>query len=248
MWRSGGVAAREVRPGARALFAIAIAATPALAAYHLAAWMPVRGGEFLLALAGAWLGAWAADLVTGIVHWACDTWGDERTRFVGAGLIKGFRDHHDDPRAMLDHDWIDVNAEPATAACAAFALLAVPPVQEWLGSHAFLAGFCWSLVAVGALANQVHQWSHDPAPARWVVLLQRAGLILTPARHARHHRAPHEGDYCIAGGWLNPALDATGFWRALERAVTRVCGATPRRTAYPPSRYGRGPATPPPHS
>ena len=201
----------------------------------------------LFALAGAWLGAWAADLVTGLVHWACDTWGDERTRFVGTGLIKGFREHHDDPRAMLEHDWIEVNREPAAAACAAFLVLALPPVQEWLADRAFLAAFAWSLVAFGALANQIHQWSHDPAPARWVARVQRVGLILTPARHARHHRAPHDGDYCIAGGWLNPALDAAGFWRALERAVARLSGATPRRAAHPRT-VAMVRSAPPPHS
>jgi hypothetical protein len=175
------------------------------------------------------LGAWAADGVTGLVHWACDTWGDEHTRFFGAGLIKSFREHHEDPRAMLDHDWIEVNGEPAAAACAALIVLALPPVREWLDGRAFLIGFSASLIALGALANQIHQWSHDPAPARWVVWIQRAGLVLTPARHARHHRAPHDGDYCIAGGWLNPMLDAAGFWRALERAATRFLGTTPRR-------------------
>jgi ubiquitin-conjugating enzyme E2 variant len=241
------LAAGRARSGARSLFAVAIVATPALAAYHLVGWLPLRGSDVLFALAGAWLGAWAADLVTGVVHWACDTWGDERTRFVGARLIQSFREHHDAPRAMLDHDWIEVNAEPAAAAFAAFVLLALPPVQEWLAGREFLAAFAWSLVVFGALANQIHQWSHDPAPARWVARAQSAGLILSPARHARHHRAPHDGDYCIAGGWLNPALDAAGFWRALERAVARLSGATPRRAAHSrPVAMVR--SAPPPHS
>ena len=201
----------------------------------------------LFAFAGAAVGAWAADLVTGLVHWACDTWGDERTRIVGAGLIQGFREHHDDPRAMLEHDWIEVNGEPALAACAAFVVLALPAVQEWLADRAFLAAFAWSLVVLGGLANQIHQWSHDPAPTRWIAWTQRVGLILTPARHDRHHRAPHDGDYCIAGGWLNAALDAAGFWRALERAVTRLSGATPRRAAHShPVAMVR--SAPPPHS
>jgi plasmanylethanolamine desaturase len=203
-----------------------------LAAYHLAEWLPQLASRSApLALAGLWLGAWAADLVTGAVHWACDTWGDERTRWVGAGLIRSFREHHDAPRAMLDHDWIHVNAEPAAAASIAYALLALPPAQAWLDAHPFAAAFAWSLIAIGALANQVHQWSHSPAPPRAVQALQRAGLVLSPTRHARHHRLPHTSDYCIAGGWLNPALDAIGFWRTLERAVARVTGAVPRGSA-----------------
>ena len=130
---------------------------------------------------------------------------------------------------MLEHDWIEVNGQPAAAASAASVLLALPPAQDWLDDRAFLAAFAWSLIAAASLANQIHQWSHAPVPPRWVRPLQRAGLILSPARHARHHRAPHTSDYCIAGGWLNGALDSAGFWRALERAVTR--GRARRRAA-----------------
>ncbi len=214
------------------LYALAIAATPALAAYHLAGWLPqLHAADALVALAGVWLGALAGDLVTGVVHWACDTWGDERTRWVGSGLIRSFREHHANPRAMLDHDWIEVNGQPIAAASAALTLLALPPAQDWLDGRVFLAAFAWSLIAAGSLANQIHQWSHAPVPPRWVRSLQRAGAILSPAHHARHHRAPHTSAYCITGGWLNGALDSAGFWRALERAVTRVTGAEPRRSS-----------------
>jgi ubiquitin-conjugating enzyme E2 variant len=90
-----------------------------------------------------------------------------------------------------------------------------------------LAAFA-SLIVAGALANQIHQWSHAPAPPRLVAILQRAGVVLSPVRHARHHRPPHTTDYCITGGWLNRALDAAGFWRALECAITHWTGAAPR--------------------
>jgi len=223
------LAAGEYGPTSRALLGLATAATPALAALDLAGWLPsLRAADTAPALLGLVLGALAADLVTGGVHWACDTWGDERTRWVGAGLIRSFREHHRDPRAMLEHDWIEVNGQPAAAASAAFGLLSLPAARDWVGDHAFVHAFLWSLFGVAALANQLHQWSHAPAPPRWVRRLQHSGVILSPARHARHHRPPHTGDYCITGGWLNTALDAAGFWRALERAVTRVTGAAPR--------------------
>ena len=132
---------------------------------------------------------------------------------------------------MQGHDWIEVNGQPAAAASAAFGLLAFSPARDWLDGRAFLAAFAWSLIAAASLANQIHQWSHAPVPPRWVRPLQRAGAILSPERHARHHRAPHSSDYCITGGWLNGVLDSARFWRALERAVTRMTGAEPRSSS-----------------
>ena len=228
--RGGEVAAQHYGPATRAILGLAIAAMPVLAAYHLAGWLPgLRAGDALWALAGLALGACAADLLTGSVHWACDSWGDEHTRWVGAGLIHSFREHHERPLAMLDHDWIEVNGQPAAAASAAFGVLALPAVRDWSDGHALASAFAWSLVAISSIANQIHKWAHARRAPRLVRRLQRAGWILSPRRHAPHHRAPHSTDYCIAVGWLNPALDALGFWRALERAVSRATGASPRR-------------------
>jgi ubiquitin-conjugating enzyme E2 variant len=180
------------------------------------------------ALLGGIAGALAADGATGLVHWACDTWGDARTPVVGSRLIAGFREHHRDPNAMLAHHWIEVNREPAVAAGMVLLLLWLPAAQASLadspGLHAFLLVF----VAYGASANQLHYWAHQPDPPHAVRWLQRTGAILSPERHARHHRIPSTGAYCISTGWLNGVLDATGAWRRLERGITRLTGALPR--------------------
>jgi hypothetical protein len=49
-------------------------------------------------------------------------------------------------------------------------------------------------------------------------------LVLSPEQHARHHRRPFDNNYCTLTNWLNPILDATRFWRLLERilALMRV--------------------------
>jgi ubiquitin-conjugating enzyme E2 variant len=210
----------------RALYLAAIIATSALGILHLSRLIDLIGPtSWIPLLAGLLVGAMAADLVTGLVHWGCDTWGDEETPWIGSSLIRWFRAHHREPRAMLEHDWIEVNGAPAVAASAAFLLLPT------LGSlSVFGYATAWSLIAAGALANQLHQWAHMGRPPRLIRGLQRSGLILSRIRHARHH-ARHTGGYCISTGWLNGLLDATGFWRALERSIAFVTGAEPRADA-----------------
>jgi ubiquitin-conjugating enzyme E2 variant len=179
-----------------------------------------------LALLGLGLGALVADGLTGLVHWACDTWGDEQTPWLGPTLIYAFREHHEHPGAMLERHWTLVNREPAFAAV--LLLLSLPLAQSALAGNPFLQASLFSFVAYGASANQLHCWAHQPRPPRAVRLAQRWGLVLSPRRHARHHRAPNTAAYCISTGWLNPALDRLDFWRALERLVSRITGATAR--------------------
>jgi ubiquitin-conjugating enzyme E2 variant len=101
-------------------------------------------------------------------------------------------------------------------------------------------GFVWSTISVSAWSNQIHQWAHRPDPPRPVRALQRSGILLSLRRHASHHRAPFLDRYCITTGWMNPLLDRFGFWRALERGITRTTGVIPRadegRTAPPRAR------------
>ncbi len=214
------------------LIALAIPLTLVHVASLVVVLEPSEAWRVLLAAA---LGAVAVDGLTGLVHWACDTWGDEKTRWVGPGLIEGFREHHRDPNAMLSHDWIVVNREPALAATAALLGLLWPGVHGWLMAHPMAYAFVCSFAAYGAAANQLHRWAHEPHPPRWVAALQGAGLVLSPSRHARHHRAPSLSGYCISTGWLNPLLDRLGFWRWLERAIQRATGVAPR-SALPAQR------------
>lgn len=192
----------------------------------------------LLVGAGMAVGALAADFATGLVHWAFDTYGDERTPLVGPSVIRSFREHHHAPRALGAHDGLEVNGQPAIAASGLFALLALPGARVVLHADPFTYAFAWSLLAVGALGNQLHQWSHQTDPPRLVGGLQRAGWILSARAHARHHGGGHDRAYCIATGWCNGVLDAFGFWRALERILERATGIPPRAAtgARPSSR------------
>ena len=89
----------------------------------------------------------------------------------------------------------------------------------------------WLFALIGTNANQVHKWAHlpprrVPRPVRW---LQRLGLLQSFEHHAHHHRHDKNSHYCVLTQALNPLLDATGFWRLLERLLVPIFGTT-RRT------------------
>jgi ubiquitin-conjugating enzyme E2 variant len=179
-------------------------------------WMP------LVALA-----AWpAADLVSGVVHWLADTWGNEQFPFFGSRFIRPFRVHHVNPRGMLESGWFDTNGDTALVTIPILlAVFAIPLDPAWGRAAAvFLVAFCFW----GAPTNQIHYWAHSPRPPTWVAWLQRRRLILGPDHHDIHHASPYATHYCITTGWCNPLLSRLGFWRGLERIVTAITGIKPR--------------------
>jgi len=229
-------ASRPLRP-LRALFALAIAAG-FVGTLLLFARLCARLDAGVLApvLLGLLLGALAADAFSGVVHWACDTWGSARTPLFGPTLIHSFREHHVDPDAMLRHDWVEVNREPGLVAAIVLVAMLCAPGAELLARHPFLHALLCGFVLFGAAANQLHYWAHATRAPRWVRWLQAHRVVVSPEAHARHHREPNTDAYCISSGWLNPLLDAVGFWRGLERIVERTTGVPPRSEPSAPSR------------
>ena len=50
-----------------------------------------------------------SDLLSGFVHWAGDTVGDETTPVFGPNFVKPFRYHHIDPVDIARHDFVETN-------------------------------------------------------------------------------------------------------------------------------------------
>ena len=153
--------------------------------------------EFILfaAICG-WL---LADLFSGLVHWALDTFGSARTPIVGPAIIRPFREHHAEPEAMTRHDFIEVNG----ASClGCLPLLAASFLVEGF-VHALLLCTC-----VGILfTNQCHKWAHAEERSFLIEKLQTLGIVLRPAEHAKHHTPPYNTHFCTASGWLNGPLN-----------------------------------------
>ena len=145
-------------------------------------------GAWLSILAVTLLGILAADLLTGFIHWGCDTWGTPELPLVGRTLIRTFREHHVDPQSITRHDWAEINGEACLGATVVLTglLMAFP-----ISATTFLLGWWLTCFIVAAMfTNQLHKWAHMPDPPRFARWLQRCHLILTPKDHRHHHTRP----------------------------------------------------------
>ena len=206
--------------------AVCVLSVAALAAIHL--WRFVATPiAFTWLIPTAVIAAWmAADFVTGVVHWAADTWGEETTPFWGPRFLRPFRVHHITPRSFLECGFFDTNGDTAMLCIPGLLLAFLLPLHHPMFAAA--AVFCVAFCAIGAPTNQIHQWAHQAQPPRVVAVLQKLRIILPPEEHERHHRHPHVTRYCISSGVCNPLLDAVRFFPRLEQLITRVTGVQPR--------------------
>ncbi len=178
----------------------------------------------------AFIGVLAADFTSGFVHWMFDTWGSVDTPIVGRIAIRTFRHHHVDEKAITRHDFVETNGHnfalsllPGTVGV----LLVRPETATSL--DVFIGMALLGLAVVNTWTSQIHKWAHTDERPRIVRLLQRSRIILHPEHHSVHHKSPHRRNYCITLGWLNAPLRAIRFFETLERIITAVTGAVPRK-------------------
>lgn len=171
-------------------------------------------------------GMLAADFLSGVVHWAADTWGRADFPVLGPRLLVPFRIHHLNPDDFLRRRFLDANGDVAALTIPLLAALVTMPLESAGQQALAVAGFAFC--AAGGLTNQIHQWAHMTSPPRAVRWLQRARLLLRQEEHDAHHRGPYDGHYCITTGWCNRPLEALGFFRRLETVITRTTGLRPR--------------------
>jgi plasmanylethanolamine desaturase len=205
--------AEPTRGARRALKLLAIGAGSTFLAtngYLVVARLPSGGTGF--AVACCVLGLCAADLVSGLVHWAADTYGSAETPIFG-GFVGTFRVHHTDQADIARHDVIEANADVFSfSAPVHLATLALVQSPFWLS-------FAFGLFLASYPSSQLHKWAHLQRRPPFIERLQRWGLLLSPERHALHHAGRHDRGYCITTGWLNALLDRARFFRSLERIL-----------------------------
>lgn len=153
----------------------------------------------------AWL---AVDLLSGLLHFAFDSWGSVHTPLIGNAFIRPFREHHVHPQEMTRHDFVELNGASGLACLPILGVAAVLPLTSmaWMAVQAALL-----FVALGAfVTNLCHKWAHTeatltPRLIRWA---QRHRLVLSPEHHRLHHTTPFNSHFCMTNGWLNKPLNA----------------------------------------
>jgi hypothetical protein len=83
--------------------------TLALWAWHLYRSVQVKQNPVSVII-GFFVGLLTVDFISGLAHWACDTWGTFYTPIFGPTLIRAFRMHHVDPQDITRHGFIETNA------------------------------------------------------------------------------------------------------------------------------------------
>jgi ubiquitin-conjugating enzyme E2 variant len=185
------------------------------------AWTTMGAEQLPWVAATALLAYLGADLLSGLVHWAADRLGDERTPILGPALIRPFREHHADPLAITHHDFVETNGNNCIVAAPVLMLvLFLMPRETGVLFYTCVVIACTALFVF--CTNQFHKWAHQKNPAPLIRLMQRAGLILSPEHHVIHHTAPRDKYYCITVGWMNPVLEKIRFFRFLEKAISRI--------------------------
>jgi len=186
-------------------------------------------GSFLFA---SLAGIISADFLSGLLHWACDTWGSIELPVLGKNFLRPFREHHIDPTSITRHDFVETNAD-------SFMMIIIPMI--WV-TYTFTFstpaeisdGYGWScyvsvLAILLSMTNQIHKWSHTHSGLpRLVKYLQEKHIILPRQHHRIHHMSPHDTYYCMTTGWLNWPLEKVCFWSTLESVIETLTGYHPR--------------------
>ncbi|WP_267626612.1 fatty acid desaturase CarF family protein [Gordonia sputi] len=176
----------------------------------------------LVALAG---GVYCADLASGLLHWAFDTWFTEHTPVVRR-VVLIVREHHIYPQRVFNYP-----ISQDVGIMAPFGVLAAVPTA-WLllrgraGAPAAIASLSYSvLVTVSLDLHKLGHRTNATGVLRWA---QRTHLVLSPAWHFKHHAKEHDDHYCLVNGIADATLGRAGLFRFLERTIATTTGAQPR--------------------
>lgn len=163
-----------------------------------------------------------SDLITGVVHWWQDTYGNPEWPLIGKYVVDPNLKHHKNPREMVTIAYWRLMRASIVTACVLMPLL-------WLcGWHSWRMVLC---LAFSSQGNWVHLLAHRTVRenGKVITLLQKLGVFQSRRMHGWHHRAPYDTNFFILTDYLNPIFNKMKFFMKLERAVEKVFGIVPLR-------------------
>ena len=192
-------------------------------AFYLVCCFTVAGLGLPSLLAALLVGYFLADFASGAVHWAMDTWFDERTMGRAIAITREHHTHPDHVYGFLE------NASFGSAPSAAvFGFATVVTALFPVSAVTWALVLSWLISATCLLFGMhFHNLAHKPARSAIMRLAQRLHLVCPPAHHWVHHHN-HTIHYCVVNGWANYVCDGLHVWRALERVIGPVIGIVPR--------------------
>jgi hypothetical protein len=180
------------------------------------AWL---AGSAWQVLAGVVTGYLMLDLITLFVHWTLDNWFSPATPLIG-GVVFYFRQHHAQPMAMFQRDFVDNNFENALIGFA----FEVPTLLMDAGP------FVSAVVGFAALGSgwitTIHKAAHVERPCGVARLLQRLHLLIDGRYHDVHH-AGAGSHYGLFSGWCEPLVGALRIFELLELVIVPLTGQIP---------------------
>jgi ubiquitin-conjugating enzyme E2 variant len=185
----------------------------------------------LTLVATSFVALFLADLISGVVHWATDTWFDE---VLSERVISIAREHHLHPHHIVGYgvrDYIAYSAWPTLLMLGPIGL----PLSLWAAPSPVVFHAMWTVFVISAcmyFGTYAHRLGHKQSDWAVVRLLQRWHFLIDVRHHNVHHRDNHDIRYCVVNGWANHVCDRIGFWRGLEWLIHRLTGAVPRKNDY----------------
>ncbi len=196
-------------------------------------WQTAAPAWYFIVVAVA-CGMYLADLISGLLHWAFDTWFDETVGSIHRMVIT-VREHHLYPNRVHEFSFAE-HAGPlswlALLATGPWILLAVlAPGASALRFYLVCTLAVTSILVV--LMFETHKCGHLKAAApRWMRLLQTTHLLLPHTHHMQHHSGNHDRNYCLINGFADLTLGNLGLWRGLEKVISKLTGAVPQKNDH----------------